>query len=289
MSFYSLYLYNNDDAELTLISTSSYYGFSKVTDNYNSNCYSTNLESVTNDLIYYIKMSRKRDWLTKILDGKCKHNIFIYEVEIWEKKERHINTQIKKIIPIKKVVPKSQKNTDKLNKYLQLCDQKDMNIEKLCEALYGKELTKESLKVLQNKYLQIAIKDIDSRLNRNLDYDHIYCSSLNVKDDYDDYIFNCSNDKDLRNYYKNLGYRVIGKDNNYDLYFFKRSYIDPLINQLKVDLEGNSDKKYIFEKFSTTNNLTNTVRNYLEDAFFNKNRHYECIFGYDKHQEQFFL
>lgn len=157
MNFYSLYKFDNNSNKLFL--TERDYlrgGFSTSStpnpenDYHNTSSYYKNLEEVTNDLIYYINYYRKNEYdITKPINMNCNYNIFIYEVKVWEKKD---SNNIK-IYPIKKAIPKSTKNIDKINKYLELCDQKDMNVAKLCLAMYGQNLTEQQLKDIENKHL----------------------------------------------------------------------------------------------------------------------------------------
>ena len=240
--------------------------------------YFEKLTKATDELFRIIKEYKKpnfRESITKPINMNCDYNVYIYEVEVW----KNIETHNYKIKLKNKVIPKLSYPSKYLNKYLELCDQDNMNIAKLCLELYGNVITKNQIEDIKIKSLQESIELIDSSLKKinNVMYIHLF-DPLNKTDEFGNKIVGFEILKDINKHYDDLGYymKTIAGGHAANLYFFEKSYIDPLVKKFEQLLKKDEltiysnyeNKKYIFDKFIVSNQLNSEyVIYYLKDHF----------------------
>lgn len=128
-----------------------------------SNEYFDSISEATEYMFLLIKRLKKNHFHRFApIDMSHKHNIGVYEVDVW----KNVVTSENKIDFVKKVVPslKNSHNAANLIKYLDLCDQPDMTVSKLCLEIYGQNMSEEEYNNLINERLAGYIISIDNLL-----------------------------------------------------------------------------------------------------------------------------
>lgn len=270
MPYYSVFRQYKDKKELVIDETNKL------------NCYFETIERTTEEMLKIIKNYKKpshNEKITKPIDMDCDYNIYIYQVSVWINQETH---EIK-LISYEKIVPKLNYQSKDLNKYLELCDRQDMNCAKLCLEIFGENITEEQIEKIRQEIIKENIDRINKYLPEIVNKKYIILL-LDKKDEFNNSLIDHKIVKDLKKYYRNLGYylKTTLNGSTICIYLFKKSYIDFLIEKLnklflRADIKINNlsrnkenylQKKYIFDKFLNTNNLTSEyVKYFLKDHF----------------------